>query len=229
VASTAAAVGRPLQAGYGGTSAFGKILFGAEHFVIRHEIGHAIVDHLGMTLSEAPGIRGLVESLSLPIRLKERWIRELTADVWGVTLTTGAKVLGPKPAPHWPDIAGAACLVALQVLELLEWVFRMPSSVSFPAKPDPEFPLRTFGDHPPADLRLHVTEQVLRHRRLQSLEIWEPYRVAIGFLIGGLAGESKNACIAPNDRGAWPSGAPRMRYGWLCEDHSPSSSTMPNK
>jgi len=42
VASTAAAVGRPLQAGYGGTSAFGKILFGAEHFVIRHEIGHAI-------------------------------------------------------------------------------------------------------------------------------------------------------------------------------------------
>lgn len=218
---------KPGPQGSGGTSAFGKILFGAEHFVIGHEIGHAIVHHLGMTLSEVPGIRRLVEPLSLPIRLKERWIRELTADVWGVTLTRGAKVLGDRPAPHWPDIAGAACLVALQVLELLEWVFRIPSSLSFPARPDPKFPLGTFGDHPPADLRLHVTEQVLRHQRLQSLEIWEPYRVSIGFLVGGLAREATNGCIAPNDGGTWPCRAPRRRWGWLCEKHSPSASTIP--
>lgn len=213
---------KPGRQGFGGASAFGKILSGAEHFVVGHELGHALVHHLGMASSEAPGIRELVDSLFLPVSLKEQWIDELTADLWGVTLTS--QPVSGDEAGYWPDVAGASCLVALQILEILEWVYHMPSSVPFPAKPDPDFPLKIFGDHPPADLRLHVAEEYLRHRRLQSLELSEPYRMAVRFLLAGLARHSKGACIAPTNRGAWPCGAPRTQYGWLCEHHSPARS-----
>ncbi|MCW2901010.1 MAG: hypothetical protein JWO67_3275 [Streptosporangiaceae bacterium] len=199
-------------------SVFAKTLRFVELFCLAHEYAHAL-EILGLLPDVSLWYNQYFDFEDFPPEVRPGWERELNADRVGLLLVTMAY----EDTPGASDVAAAGCLIAIDVLDVLDLVIGVP----FAAHTSPRMHsagLPPLEDHPPTDLRRHLLTEMVREHHPEGLRLLKDFHLttSLRWLVQGMDANSGHSCIAPsNISGAHQSfcGQPRAAHGWYCPEH----------
>jgi hypothetical protein len=125
------------------------LINGAERFILAHEYGHALIDHL----------RVLAPDAAVPNDCSERWQREFAADAFAVqAVVASSRTLDRLPA----NLGLLGAMLAMKACEIFDEAFLISASAG-----DPPKTVAASMSHPPFARRRALLEElyVARHDR----------------------------------------------------------------